>query len=292
MRRLLTILASAALLLAPAGLAAQPAHANTPDVTVGSPCYEPAYGTGWIYWTVTNNTSTDIEATITNDTAAWPPTFTIPAGGSVVRETLGGYDVQVASGGVILASASVDPDAVTACGTERADFNLIIDCRPSPHQITLRIRNATDQARQYKLVKQRGEEMTGTALPGNTFITEDWVKPTDRWSVEIAGYKYVRLIGEPALCNAPPSTPTPTASNPPTPNPTTPPPPSTTAPAEPPTTAPAEPTSPPPGMNPAGNTSGLNSGPGALTVGIAALVVGLAIGFSAAMQFRRARRIR
>ncbi|MEU4567041.1 hypothetical protein [Micromonospora sp. NPDC023956] len=290
MRKLLpTVLTSAALALALTGFAA-PAHAETPAVTVSSPCYEPAYGNGWVYWTVTNNTSADIEAAITNDTASpYPPVFTIPAGGSAVRETLGGYSVDVTVEGVVVASASVSPDALRACGTTAASFNLIVDCRPSPYQVTLRIKNATDEARQYKLVKQRGEEMTGTALPGNTYITEDWVKPTDRWSLEIAGYKYVRVVNEPASCNAP--TPTPTATNNPTPIPTgtvTPrptgsPSPNPTSPAP---TA-AEPTSPAPTMDPVSNLSGLNSGNGALTVGFAGLVIGLAVGVSVAMQFRR-----
>ncbi|PWR17421.1 hypothetical protein DKT69_00295, partial [Micromonospora sicca] len=210
---LFSVLAGATLVLALAGLAAAPAQAATGDVTVSSPCYEPAYGNSWVYWTVTNHTSADIEAAITNDTASpYPPVFTIPAGGSVVRETIGGYSVDVTVGGVVVASASVSPDALKACGTTTASFNLIIDCRPSPYQVTLRIKNATDGARQYKLTKQRGEELTGTALPGNTYITEDWVKPTDRWKLEIAGYGYVRVVNEPALCNAPSPTATPSST--------------------------------------------------------------------------------
>ncbi|WP_416904783.1 hypothetical protein [Micromonospora echinospora] len=263
-------------------------------MTVGSPCYQPNVGRDWVYWTVTNNTAADITASITNDTTPPDPwSFTIPAGGSVVRETLSGYNVDVTVAGVVVTSGSVAPDALTACGTTTTDFNLIVDCRPSPHQVTLRIKNATDEARQYRLVKQRGEELSGTALPGNTFITEDWVKPTDRWSLEIEGYKYVRVVDEPASCNT--SSPTPTSTNNPTPKPTgtmTPKPtgsvsPHPTSPA--PTTT-AGPTSPVPTMDPVSNMSGLDSGNGALTVGSIGLVVGLALGFSAAMQVRRRNR--
>lgn len=288
MRKSLTAaLAGAAFLLAPAGIAAAPAHANTADVTVSSPCYEPAIGNTWVYWTVTNNTTADIVAALTNDSIS--PTFTIPAGGSIVRETLGGYNVDVTVAGQVVASASATPSTVTACGTTAASFNLIVDCRPSPHQVTLRIRNTTDQARQYKLVKQRGEEMTGTALPGNTYITEDWVKPTDRWSLEIVGYRYVRLVNEPVLCNAPSPTPTPTPTVSGTPDPSTPAPvPTTTAPPS--TTAPATTAAPPPvdpPLAPASNASGLDPGHAVLTVGLACLLVGSAFGFVAANRFRR-----
>jgi hypothetical protein len=224
--------------------------------------------------------------------------FTIPAGGSVVRETISGYNVDVTVAGVVVASASITPDALTACGTTAGSFGLIVDCRPSPYQVTLRIRNATDQARQYKLVKQRGEELTGTALPGNTYITEDWVKPTDRWSLEIAGYRYVRLVNEPALCNAPSPSPTPTVTSEPSPNPTTTAPPQTSPPADPPTTVPADPISPPPtssdglagsapALAPAASTSSLNSGHTVLAVGLACLLAGSAFGFAAAHRFRR-----
>ncbi|MEV4385474.1 hypothetical protein AB0J68_07045 [Micromonospora sp. NPDC049580] len=141
--------------------------------------------------------------------------FAVPAGGSIVRETIGGYSVDVTVGGVVVASASVSPDALTACRTTAAAFNLIIGCRPSPYKVTLRIKNATDEARQYKLVKQRGEELTGTGLPSNALITEDWVRPTGRWKLEIAGYGYVRLVNEPSLFNTP--TPTVTPSSTPSP---------------------------------------------------------------------------
>ncbi|MFI6228608.1 hypothetical protein ACIBCR_15005 [Micromonospora echinospora] len=293
MRKLLsTILAGAALTLALTGIAT-PAHAETPDVTVGSPCYEPIYGRDWTYWTVANNTSADIVASITADTTPPnPSSFTIPAGGSVVRETLSPGSVEVTVAGVVVASASVPFDSIPACRTTNTDFNLIIDCRPSPYQVTLRIKNATDEARQYKLTKQRGEELTGTALPGNTFITEDWVKPTDRWSLEIAGYKYVRVVNEPASCNA---TPTPTATNHPSPNPTGSLTPKPTGPSDPDPTGPAPTTTPTPNdpeptMAPVSSVTGLGSGNGALTVGFAGLVVGLALGFSAAMQMRRRNR--
>ncbi|MEV4465138.1 hypothetical protein AB0J51_16105 [Micromonospora echinofusca] len=222
----------------------------------------------------------------TNDTG-FPPMFTVPPGGSVVRETLGGYDVQVLVGGVVVASASVTRDAVTACGTEAANFNLIVDCRPSPYQVTLRIKNATEQARPYRLVKQRGEELTGTALPGNTFITEDWVKPTDRWKLEIAGYGYVRLVNEPPLCNAPPtatpsSTPSPSAPTSPSPVPTTPAPATTRPPAPDPTTTTTDPV-----LDPVAHSSELGSGDGLVIGGLAGLLVGSALGLAAAFRLRR-----
>ncbi|MEU4779004.1 hypothetical protein [Micromonospora sp. NPDC023633] len=281
---LLRVLAGAALVLGLVGVAAAPAQADTPDVTVSSPCYEPAIGRDWVYWTVTNHTTADIVAAITNDTASpYPPVFTVPAGGSVVRETIGGFDVQVTVGGSVVASGSVSRDALTACGTTQASFSLIVDCRPSPYQVSLRIKNATDGARQYKLVKQRGEELTGTALPGNTYITEDWVKPTDRWVLEIAGYKYVRVVNEPALCNAPSPSISP---SPPGPSPV----PTSVAPSPAPTRTvapPVETTGPPPTLAPVSSVSALDSGNGVLVVGMAGLVVGSALGIAATLRFRR-----
>ncbi|MEU0156995.1 hypothetical protein [Micromonospora fulviviridis] len=291
MRQILfRVLAGAALVLTLAGFAATPAQAAAPGgVTVSSPCYEPAYGATWVYWTVTNHTAADIEATLTNDTGQ-PPMFTIPAGGSVVRETLGGSTVEVMVGGVVVASAPVPPsDALTACGTEPASFNLIVDCRPSPYQVTLRIKNATDQARQYKLSKQRGEELTGTALPGNTYITEDWVKATDRWKLDIAGYSYVRVVNEPPLCNAPSPTPTTTRTPSPPPATTNAPSPAPTVTAPPPTQTVAptggDTIGPDPTLAPASSSSGLDSGNGVLAVGLACLLVGSVLG--ATFRLRR-----
>ncbi|WP_200214360.1 hypothetical protein [Micromonospora coerulea] len=164
-----------------------------------------------------------------------------------------------------------------------------MDCRPSPYQVALRIKNATDEARQYRLVKQRGEELTGTALPGNTYITEDWVKPTDRWVLEIVGYEYVRVVNEPALCNAP--SPTPTVSSAPssTPTPSTAPT-TTVAPSPAPTQTvapPADPTGPAPTLAPVSSVSGLDSGSGVLAGGLAGLLVGSALGIVAAFRLRR-----
>lgn len=295
MRQILfRVLAGVALVLAFAGGAAAPAQAatDTGDVTLSSPCYEPAYGRDWVYWTITNHTATEIQATITNDTA-YPPGFTVPAGGSVVRETIGGYSVSVTVGGQVVATAEASRDALTACGTTAASFNLIVECRLSQTQVTLRIKNATDQARPYKLTKQRGEEMTGTALPGNTYITEDLVKPgQDRWALEIAGYRFVRVVTDPASCNPAPS-PSPTAP-PPTPAPTSATPwpvPSGTAPlptmAPPTVEPPADSTQPPPGMEPASNASALDSGDAVLGGGLVGLVVGSALGIALTLRFRR-----
>ncbi|MEU9828551.1 hypothetical protein [Micromonospora chersina] len=280
---LLRVLAGATLVLALAGFAATPAQAAAGDVTVSSPCLEVAWGS-WVKWTVTNHTAADIEAaTITDDAADWYlRSFTIPAGGSVVRTTMSGYSVEVKVGVVVVASASVSPDAVRECGTTPNSFNLIIDCRPSPYQVTLRIKNGTDQARPYKLTKQRGEELTGTALPGNTYITEDWVKPTDRWKLEIVGYRYVRVVNEPPLCNVPSPVPTAT-TNAPSPAPTA------TAPAPTRTVAPpvGATVGPDPTLAPASSSSGLNSGNGVLVVGLAGLLVGSVLGTAASFRLRR-----
>ncbi|MEV4467865.1 hypothetical protein AB0J51_30090 [Micromonospora echinofusca] len=281
---LLRVFAGVFLVLGFAGVTAAPAQAETPTVSLSSPCYEPMFGRDWVYWTVTNHTTADIVAAITNDTAS--TVFTVPAGGSVVRETIGGFDVQVTVGGSVVASGSVSRDALTACGTTQASFSLIVDCRPSPYQVSLRIRNATDQARPYKLMKQRGEEMTGTALPGNTYITEDWVKPTDRWALEIAGYKYVRVVNDPALCNAPAptSTPSPAPSPPVLPSLSSSPDPAGTSPTPVPlTTAPAGGAI----LAPMSNASKLGSGNGLVVGGLAGLLVGSTLGALVAFRLRR-----
>jgi hypothetical protein len=267
-----------------AGFVAAPAQAESPEVTISSPCYNPPYR-DTVLWTVTNHTAADIEA-VFDKSAPWaePAVFTIPASSSIVRWTDGIFSVEITVGGVVVASASVAPDQLRACGTTPDSFDLILDCRPSPYQITLRIKNTTDQARQYRLTKERGEELTGTALPGDTFITEDWVKPTDSWTLEIVGYRYDRVVNEPELCDAP--TATPTASS--TPRPGRTPSPAPTFSARPRvTTSPSAPTEPAPTLVPASSASGLDSGTGVLVGGLAGLLVGSALGTAATLRRRR-----